>query len=467
MKNSMLKTDAIIKFKNQDLNFLRENLLKDLKNEQYACLICKIEVVNNHKYVMVKDIKFPKKSEIKSNTITSLKIDGLFAQNLLEDIDERFDVDTLIEVHTHPFSKNSAIFSHVDDSDEMLLRDTIKEHYPGISYGSIVLSQTEYSARLWLINGELLNEPIYSKIQTQKLSENIRSSIDFGSSTVGLDKEGQDIFNRSELLYGRETLQKIMDNQTITIIGVGGIGSVIAENLVHMGFTKINLVDNDKAELSNLNRLVGLKYQDAVDQKLKVDLIKDHLLGINPKIEVDTFPSKIEDIINDSKEMTRIVSSDWIIMATDNHYSRYLIQQLCFKYYIPFISVGVNISFKNNKLYDISGETILVRMGDKVCLSCLNRIDSNEVQKVLSHDPNVREGLVHKGYVKGADVKEPAVKTLNSIMGSITTDVLMNEYTGLNKNYTITVYENNKFPRIYNDDFSVKNRKLRCSVCDM
>ena len=101
------------------------------------------------------------------------------------------------------------------------------------------------------------------------------------------------------------------------------------------------------------------------------------------------------------------------MVATDNHASRFRIQQLAFKYYVPFITAGVNITVDDGKIIDMSGEVILIRMGDKVCLTCLKRLKYNEIAKEIHPDKNVRNGLVRKGYVQGLDVKEPAVKTFS------------------------------------------------------
>jgi len=84
------------------------------------------------------------------------------------------------------------------------------------------------------------------------------------------------------------------------------------------------------------------------------------------------------------------------------------------KYYVPFITAGVKITVDDGKIVDMSGEVILIRMGDRVCLTCLKRLKFNEIAKQIPPDKNVREGLVRKGYVQGLDVKESAVKTLNT-----------------------------------------------------
>lgn len=79
----------------------------------------------------------------------------------------------------------------------------------------------------------------------------------------------------------------------------------------------------------------------------------------------------------------------------------------------------------------------------------------------------VREGLVAKGYVTGLDVKEPAVKTLNTQLANMAVNVLVNQYTERDRDAVITVYEDNGFPAIYEDTESVKFRDLHCRVCDI
>lgn len=115
----------------------------------------------------------------------------------------------------------------------------------------------------------------------------------------------------------------------------------------------------------------------------------------------------------------------------------------------------------------MSGEIILIRMGDKVCLTCLKRLKYNEIAKQLHPDKNVRAGLVHKGYVKGLDVREPAVKTLNTHLATLAVDTLINQYTERQRDVVIRVFEDNLAPVIFEDIDSVKTRNLSCSICDI
>ena len=449
----------LIKFQNQALNELRRNLLADLENEYYACLLAKTNIIADMCIITVIETIYPDVSFYDRQGTVSLKVSWDFMREVLNEAYERIDVDTVIDVHTHPFSKSDAWFSGVDDNDEKTFARYLKDKAPELHYASIVFSQTTYQARYWEISrlGRALHYPAF--IRTQKISESIPSSDD---DTDGA-KEIDEMFSRSVLALGLDNMRRITGGQEITVAGVGGIGSIIAEHLVHMGFSRINLIDNDTLELTNLNRIAGVSYKDASEGKIKVDVIKRHLQDINPKAEIRAYNISVFD--DEAEEV--IARSDWVIIATDSHASRYRIQDIAFRYYVPFIAAGVNITVNDGIITDMSGEIILIRIGDKVCLTCLGRLKYNEIAKEIHPDKNVREGLVAKGYVTGQDVKDPAVKTLNSHLAAMAVDVLVNQYTERERDAVILVYEDNGFPAIYEDKDSVRFRDMHCRVCDI
>lgn len=165
------------------------------------------------------------------------------------------------------------------------------------------------------------------------------------------------MFDRSVRALGLDGMRAITSAQNITVIGVGGLGSIIAEHLVHMGFGHIALVDFDKLETANMNRIVGASYADAEVGMLKVDAVREHLLSVNPKAHIKAVPHDVFD----AEVESIVANSDWVLVATDNHASRFHVQELCSKYFVPFITAGVNITVDDGKIIDMSGETILVR----------------------------------------------------------------------------------------------------------
>ena len=454
------KKKVCIRFRNQELNNLREHLLADLENEHYACLFAKRQVVKDLYIFTVVEAVFPNHSSYIDQGQSSLHLDGSFMRQMLLEVDSRMDVDSIIDVHTHPFSAESARFSGIDDRDENAFVKYLDNEAADIFYASIVFSQNMYAARYWEMGNNSQAVCYPAIINTQKASEQIRS-FDEGTFSAQGNQIVGDMFNRSVLTLGLDVMRTITQGQEISIVGVGGIGSIMAEHLIHMGFNKINLIDFDILEISNLNRVVGVKYSDATSKRLKVEAIRDNLQLINPQAVINAYPLNVFDV-----EVEYVIArSNWILVATDNHASRYHVQNLAFKYYVPFITSGVNITVENQRILDMSGEVILVHIGDRVCLNCLKRINYNEVAKVIHPDSNVRVGLINSGYVKGKDIKEPAVKTLNTHLATMAVDVLINQYTERRNDSVILVYEENEFPTIYEDRESLENRSLHCSIC--
>lgn len=454
---------SYIKFKQSELGHLKRRLLADTSKEYYAVLLAKKETLNNITIYKVIESRYLDQNDYikQSGAFLHLKKDLFFS--LLQEILDRLDIDSIVDVHTHPFAENSVRFSHVDDNDEESFFKFLTDRFSDINYASIVLSKNDYSARIWQQHNNIISHTP-AIVKTQSALEAIPSA-DFikKNSSDSNDILDNDIYSRSILALGYNTMKSIISDSVISIIGVGGIGSILAENLVHYGFPFINLIDHDIVEKSNLNRLVGAYYDDAENNELKVNAIKNHLQKINPKTEINSFPINILE----TKIDNIIALSDWVILSTDNHSSRYVIQELCLNYYTPFISIGTNITVNNNKIIDMSGEVITIRAGDKLCLNCLGRINHIKIGHELHPEKQIQQKLEERGYVEGINVKEPAVKSINSILANIATETLLNQYTGRQKHRPITVYENNSSMTIYEDRASTDNRIKNCFYCNI
>jgi molybdopterin-synthase adenylyltransferase len=454
----------VIKFKQGDLAYLRARMLEDLSREQFAVLLGKTQKINGHTIIKVIDILFLEQSDYAHQSVAFLRIKKDFIHKSLVELTRRYDVDTLIDVHTHPFSQGHVSFSATDDADEKTFFRFLNETFAGINYASIVFSQRQYSARVWTFKSHA-TVARSTLIQTQTSRENIGSS-DFDTSLDEHDEktaltEGEGFFHRSALVLGLEVMRTIMHDQVISIVGVGGLGSIIAEHLIHMGFHTINLIDPDVLEVSNLNRIVGAYYEDAQQKRAKVEVVKRHLTNINPQATVQAYSKDVHD-----KELESVLAlSDWLIVATDNHSSRRKAQELSIQYFVPLLSVGVNITVNENTIEDMSGEVITARVGDGLCLNCLNRINPIQVASERHPDMTIREALVKRGYVKGQDVKEPAVKTLNAFVATMAVEVLINQYTEMRRHVPLLIYENNSQMSLYEDRESLQQRNKHCFLC--
>ena len=119
----------------------------------------------------------------------------------------------------------------------------------------------------------------------------------------------QNQFSRSELLIGKEGIEKLHKSR-VAIFGIGGVGGYTVDALVRSGVEQIDLIDDDKVCLTNLNRqLIATRKTVGKD---KVDIMRERILEINPKVTVnvyktfflpenaDTFPFEEYDYVVDA-----------------------------------------------------------------------------------------------------------------------------------------------------------------------
>lgn len=90
-------------------------------------------------------------------------------------------------------------------------------------------------------------------------------------------------FSRTELLLGRESMQRLKEAR-VAVFGIGGVGGYAVEALVRSGIGAIDLIDDDKVCLTNLNRQI-IATRKTIGQ-YKVDVMKERILEINPDAAV-------------------------------------------------------------------------------------------------------------------------------------------------------------------------------------
>ncbi len=94
-----------------------------------------------------------------------------------------------------------------------------------------------------------------------------------------------DFFSRTEMLLGKETMDKIYTSK-VAIFGVGGVGGFVVESLARTGIQNFIIVDNDVISPSNINRQI-IATTETIGL-LKTDVIKKRILSINPNAIVET-----------------------------------------------------------------------------------------------------------------------------------------------------------------------------------
>lgn len=139
-------------------------------------------------------------------------------------------------------------------------------------------------------------------------------------------------FDRTKLLIGEEKLN-ILQNSSVAVFGIGGVGSYVCESLVRSGIGTITIIDFDKVDITNLNRqIIAL---NSTIGKSKVSVMKNRLLDINPNLIINTYECFVsKETINDFD----FSKYDYVVDAIDNVTGKLLIIENCLKNNTKIIS---------------------------------------------------------------------------------------------------------------------------------
>ncbi|MBO5238795.1 MAG: tRNA threonylcarbamoyladenosine dehydratase [Lachnospiraceae bacterium] len=93
-------------------------------------------------------------------------------------------------------------------------------------------------------------------------------------------------FSRTELLFGKDAMERL-EQSRVAVFGIGGVGGYTVEALVRSGIGAIDIIDDDKVCLTNLNRQI-IATRSTIG-KYKVDVMKERILDINPNCKVEAY----------------------------------------------------------------------------------------------------------------------------------------------------------------------------------
>lgn len=171
-----------------------------------------------------------------------------------------------------------------------------------------------------------------------------------------------DPFSRQSFLGPRS--QEFIERCVVGIIGLGGGGSHIVQQLAHLGFLRYVIFDCDRMVSSNLNRLVGAVAQDVIDVTPKVDIAERLIRGVRPSADV----RKIPDIWQ--KHSTQLRQCDLVFGCVDGFDQRRQLEVFLRRYLIPLIDIGMDVHQPEGRAPAISGQ-VMLSMPGHACLTCM------------------------------------------------------------------------------------------------
>ena len=305
------------------------------------------------------------------------------------------DQSVPIWLHTHPGNDTSPRPSKHDEIVDEELSDLFRLRSGSPLYGAVVVAQT--GGRL-CFTGHI--ESAHSRADIDRLWVTGRRFA-LAQNWLHETPPPPDQFDRNIRAFGGE-IQKVLSDLHVAVIGGGGTGSAVIEQLVRLGVRHLHLLDPDTLTASNLTRVYGSFPEDI--GKPKVDVLAAHVGRIAPDAEVIATQDKI------TMEATAklLLDADVIFGCTDDNAGRLVLSRVASYLLTPVIDCGVLLSSGGGGQIDgIYGRVTMLVPG-AACLVCRNRIDlQRAAAEVLA--PEEHRRLAGEGYAPALAGVEPAV----------------------------------------------------------
>ena len=313
---------------------------------------------------------------------------------------------SLVYCHRHPAQQGTPAFSTIDDETELPLARYASGRVPKVPHVSLAIGAEGYRAR------------VLGAVEAVEVCEIGRVVTRHGAAA---DTPISLIHDRQVRAFGDEG-QRAVQGMRIAIVGLGGTGSVVAQQLAYLGVRRFLLVDPDDVDETSLNRLVGATRADLGRPKVLVG--RRSIRRATPEAQVQAVPG---DILQ--REVGLLLTDvDFVFCCTDTHGSRYVVNQLAYQYFVPCIDMGVVINVHDGKVTHFDGRVQMLAPG-LGCLVCRDGILSpDHIRWDLSGEAQRSADPYFNSLV---GIKQPSVISLNSTAASLAVTMFLAAVAGV------------------------------------
>lgn len=228
-------------------------------------------------------------------------------------------------------------------------------------------------------------------------------------------------FDRQVRAFG-EAGQRLLRRLRIGVVGAGGTGSAVFEQLVRLGVGSIVLLDDDFVTERNLTRIHGATRADI--GRAKVEVLARTAAEVGLGTEVVAHRAKVTD----RQAFEALRGCDVVFGCTDDNSGRAILSRLAYYYVVPVLDVGVVISSRDGQLTGLDARATIMVPGTP-CLHCRDRIDPHRLREEML-DVDEREQLAEEGYAQGLADPDPAVIAYTTMIASFAVDEMLQRLFG-------------------------------------
>ena len=322
--------------------------------------------------------------------------------------------DQAFFVHTHPggLPELSDKDTAVDEAIATTFRARTGQKY----YGHLVLGGT---AETPMVNGVISDSHGNRRAVAGVRVVGDRLRVLIASGLRGTEVPQH--FDRQMRVFGSDG-QQVLRELHVGVVGGGGTGSSVFEQLVRLGIGTITMIDPKVLTAGNVTRVYGASMNE-VDRP-KVDIAFDHAAAIGLGTSVNAVPGTVTDLA----VAQTMRHCDVVFGCTDDNAGRMVLSRFGYFFLVPVIDVGVVVDTLEDTVRGIYGRVTVTGPG-AACLLCRGRIDTQRARsESLGEAERVR--LAGESYVAGLAEPDPSVISFTTMVAATGVSELLERLFG-------------------------------------
>lgn len=310
----------------------------------------------------------------------------------------------ILKIHSHPGGYTD--FSDVDDASDSDLFNSVfgwtDSKYP-------------HASAIMLPGGRMFGRAILADGSFQALDSILvpGDNLHFWIPSPG--ERVPSFTQRHAQLFGSGTTRRLRE-MSIAVIGCSGTGSPVIEQLARLGVGRLVLVDPDRVEEKNLNRILNATREDAYLKRLKVEVMARAIALMGFATELELIPGDLASPL----AIKSVAECDVVFGCMDGVEGRHLLNRLAAFYVLPYFDVGVKLDADGRGGIDEAcGAVHYLRPDGSTLLDRkLYTVEQLKAAGLRRTDPKAYREQVKAGYIRGVNEDRPAVISINMQMAS-------------------------------------------------
>ena len=315
---------------------------------------------------------------------------------------------SVVKVHSHP--NGYPAFSEIDNKGDNLLLPIIRDWVEAdVPHGSAVM----------LPDGQIFGRVLWRGATFDPI-ECVSVAGDDLHFWYADFKAGNvpDFFASQAPVFDAGTIQ-CLQRLSVAVVGASGSGSLVIEQLMRLGVGEIVIVDPDRVEERNINRVLNSTKNDVEQNRTKVEVLAKSICRVGLGTQVIPIAKNLWD----REAVCEVAQCDAVFGCMDSIDGRYLLNTLATCYNLPYFDIGIRLERMMREYgegHEICGTVHYLQPGGSSLMSrglfTMRQVAEAGMRR---ENPNMHDQQVREGYITGVEEHRPAVISINMFAASL------------------------------------------------